>query len=223
MVSRRTTRTSFVAGAATAGALLLAVSVVAWAKESAPTQQPPASATAGPMAPQLSAFATARTPADRLPAAAEQTLANIAADAEALEASNRPGAPQVTQSRRLLAGVGPNDADFYAVPTNSGKVCFVITAGPSGCHSDFSRGPLAWGEYDADALGSGNPIAVYGLARDDVTSVHVVVNGRRERAQLTRNAFFYALADPTTHPTALIARLRSGAEEAITLAPPPRA
>jgi hypothetical protein len=220
MRNRIRTRSAFLLGVVSALALLTGLAAAALATRDAPAT---VAATAPPaILTELAVFAAPRVTSDRLPAQARSVLADIAADGNALGGANAIGVVAWAKSRRLMGGTG-GAGDFYAVPTEGGKVCYTISLGPAGCHDSFATGPLAWGEYDPDALGSGVPISVYGLARDDVVGVDVVVDGKRQRARLARNAFFYTLNDAAAHPTRLIARLRGGGEHAVVVPPPPSA
>ncbi len=215
------TRIGFMAGFVTAVGLLVAVAVTAFAGSKSESATTRTSAAAPPIADAIGALRSPRAQADSLPAQAAAVVASLAADVPT-GAGNDPGVLQLSASRRLLANVGAAGVDLFVVPTSIGKVCYVITGGPTGCYDQFSNGPLVYGEYDPDALGSGTPISLYGLARGDVTAVFAVVAGKREPATLGRNAFFYSTRG-SAYPTAVVAQLRSGGEVVYDLAPPPHA
>lgn len=68
-------------------------------------------------------------------------------------------------------------------------VCYVDRSGTGGCFETF-RTPVNATIGDDDAVGTGVPASVRGLARDDVIGVEVVLkNGQRIKGDVIGNAF----------------------------------
>jgi hypothetical protein len=138
------------------------------------------------------------------------------------------GTWKLDAARLLLSGIGPSRARIYAVPTRRGAVCHVILAPPTeaagGCAADFtSKSPVGLTVFDPDATDAGKPVIVGGVAPDDVTSVQVVVGGRRHRAVLERNAYLYQLATSRSYPRAIVVGYARGTTRTVEIPDPRRA
>jgi len=206
-------------------ASLLAVAAVAWAHRTATTNSPQVGPTTGSsrhLSERLHAFARPQVASDRLspPLAAEAR--GLTDGADEVDESLRPGTLLLDRSRLLLANLGVRKKAFFGFPTSKGKVCILITGGPAGCAEDLDPGSVSWGEFDPDRLVDGVPMAVYGLAADDVVRVEVVAGGERHLARLANNAFFYEPADPAAPaPEGLVVTRADGSETTISIPPPP--
>ena len=223
---RRPTKELWV-GFAVAVVAILGVSTAAVARgfgsaEAAKTTRPIDARGAVPVANALRIFSGSPSTGDRLPAAVAASFAALVAGAATVDEDLRPGVPRLAAARLLLSGLGADSSAFYAAPTSKGQVCLVVTHGPEGCTDRLPDHGVTWGEFDPDRLGSGDPIAVYGLAANDVVRVEVALGTRTERARLANNAFFFQPATPdAAGPTALIVTHRDGSAHRIPI-PPPR-
>jgi hypothetical protein len=122
------------------------------------------------------------------------------------------------RSRLLLSGAGSRDLRLYAVPTADGRVCTQMTRTlEAGCTVRSSFTLTVW---DEGGPGECLPVHVSGIAPDRVRAVDIVVRGRRQRAQLGSNSFFFELRNPRAAKTAVKAavfRLKTGREFRIRL------
>ena len=213
----------------TAGAVVCAS--VAAASFSIATSSPRAAVMdTTPAASEMGVFNSAQQPSDTMP----QDVANWAnalqagAVSSGVPASEQPGSVLTRQSHLLLAGQGNPQADLYVVPTSKSEVCYVLSLGPATCVSVFSgTNAVGWTVSDPDAVGSGSPLMVYGIAPDSVGEVDVVVDGSSHPATLKNNAFFYQLANGSELPSAITAinvSYSDGASTTISLhlADPPK-
>jgi len=143
----------------------------------------------------LELFDRRRTSADRLPAALRSDLHELTKAPPGVPPAVEPGAPDPSQSRALLTGLGSRSETLYAVPTDKGGVCIALTAhGSLGCVDRFSETvPYGWEVRDPDMLGSGQSTIVAGLAHESVVSVLVWNDGRAEPATFGNGGFFYEL------------------------------
>jgi hypothetical protein len=87
--------------------------------------------------------------------------------------------------RVLMRGVIGESDVFFARPTEDGTVCYVVptTMGESCASPDREGTVLTWDQMPPDSL------AVYGMVRNDVVAVDVVVKGKSYPAQMGENSF----------------------------------
>lgn len=87
--------------------------------------------------------------------------------------------------RVLMRGVISESDVFFAQPTEDGTVCYVVptTEGESCVSPDREGTVLIWDQMPPDSL------AVYGMVRNDVVGVDVVVKGKSYPAQMGENSF----------------------------------
>lgn len=223
LARRLTHRGLFWLGFVTGLASLTAFSIVAFAggssssgpREGAAT--PPLVAAAGAM----SVFAEPRTAADQLPSSLDSFLATLK---EPVAESLRPGGADASRSHRLLADLGSDHGDVYALPTDKGGVCFVLTSGPyGGCVDSFGgEAPIPVVVVDPDQDDTGQPSEVFGVAPDSAVSIDVIEAGSAHPAQLKNNAYFDQLSNPTDYVQAVVVNYRDGSSARVDLqAPPP--
>jgi hypothetical protein len=163
-----------------------------------------------PALPPLAVFERARTAADILPARVAARLPSLAGD-ERVPVEFRNAPVRLAESRLLLSGVGSLRADLYAIPTANGGLCYAFTRGPQSCLVELTaKQPVSVAQYDPDGPGRGRPSAVAGIAPNDVVRIDVVIGGRRRRAILRNNAYFYEASNARDQPSALIVRFRDG-------------
>lgn len=180
-----------------------------------------------PLAQSLEAFSGQPGASDALPAPVAEEVTVALGPPEGVQPALAPGKLQIADSRRLLANAGSARRSFYAIPTDAGKVCYVLTnGGPLGCSSaeEFqSPAPLSFGQFDPDGLGEGEPFAIYGIIPNEVTAVEVLNSkGERAAAVMGRNAFYYEFLDGTRWASELVLIYENGASETIGVpAPPP--
>lgn len=212
---------TFVLGFALAVGSLLAITVVAVAGTSRdggsgnPRSTPTSSA---PITNHVRAFERTRTAGDvvstRVVAAAGAALDHAPA-----------GGPSVgwlvaSDSRLFMSNLGDTNTSFYGVPTSRGEICEFILGGLSGCAGpeNFAAAPVEIAEADPDALGTGSPMIVYGLALDDVGDLTVVDDsGRTYQAQLRNGAFFVQLADAKAWPKTAVVKLVDGSTQTVPI------
>jgi hypothetical protein len=122
-----------------------------------------------------------------------------------------------------MSRLGKRNGALYALPTDKGSVCFVFTDGPyGGCVPTFGGDmPVPNVIVDPDQYGSGDPTQTFGLAPNSVAEIDVVVNGKRYKAELANNAYFYELADPSASPSRLVVSYKDGASVVMDIAAPP--
>lgn len=188
-------------------------------------------ASVGIVSSQAQRAVTPSTAADALGALSSPRLATdvmptaVASPAEDTVRRAGIGAPQLSETRALLAGVGSARATVYVFPTSTGHACFVATNGPAECVRALNdTQPIASIVFDPDKLGAGIPVSVVGLASDNVARVTITVNDTPYAATLRRNAFYFEASDPTLSPSAVQAirvELKDGSAHTETLAPPP--
>jgi len=159
-----------------------------------------------PAADEMAVFSSTRAASDALPQTISGWATGLEAGAAGLPASEQPGSALPNESRLLLSGQGDPQADLYAVPTSTGGACYLLSLGPATCVDTFARTDgIGWTVADPDAVGSGSPLMVFGIAPDSVSGVDVVVGGVAHPATLKNNGFFYQLADPSDLPSAVSA------------------
>jgi hypothetical protein len=173
----------------------------------------------------MSVLGKPSTTVDAIPDSAKGMLSHFNPPAgSGVSVSLDPGALETSSSHRLLTGLGKNNGEIYAIPTDKGNVCFIFTGGPNGgCVPAFGGDvPVPNVISDPDQYWSGTPTEVLGLAPDSVIEIDVVVNGQEHRAQLANNAYFYELSDAAEYPTGLVVSYRDGtyAKMDLAVAPP---
>jgi hypothetical protein len=183
-------------------------------------------APAGTAARSMSVFATTRQVPLELPWAV-RGFASTSRPSR-VSTSLFEGVWRLDAARLLLSGIGPSRARVYAVPTKRGAVCHVILAPPTeaggGCAADFTpASPVGLTVFDPDATDGGKPVVVGGVAPDDVVSIQVVVDGRRHRVVLERNAYLYQLAASRAYPQALVVGYADGTTRTVKIPDPRRA
>ena len=197
--------------------LVLAFTSLAFAQRGSHNTAPDSTSSA-PLASSLGVFLRPATSSDTAPGAIASELQDLTGSASAA-ASTSLGSVDSSQMRRLVESGGTS---IYAAPTDTGAVCFAITNGPAGCDdsSNFADGPMSVGVFDA-ALGSGTPMAVYGVIENDVRSVTVTDSGGNVvKATVGGNAFVAQLSDGSTWPTVVSGTLANGSKVTVALAKP---
>lgn len=123
------------------------------------------------------------------------------------------GTPSLSDLRLALAGLGEAQRAIFVVRTSKGRVCAGLTGFSGGCYQGLPAGVyLDAMAADPDGPG-GEPALVWGITRDGVQSVDVVVDGRPYAATIGRNAYFFQLADNRTSADAIqtiVAHLPNG-------------
>jgi hypothetical protein len=225
---RSITPSGFWLGFSLALGMLLSFAVVALAKSSVSTDSVKAStgSTASSLgnttlSDALSVFKRSSIAADALPSALSSGTA-VEMLGNAPSAALSSGSLEPARSRQLLTGLGENNMSLYAIPTDTGDVCTVLTDGPSGCAGpeNFADGHADIGVFTR-TLGE-TPVTVYGLILDDVRAVTVMDNqSGRNPAVVGNNAFFVQMGDPKAWPTEVVVRLADGSTETTQLSPAP--
>jgi hypothetical protein len=169
----------------------------------------------------MTGLGRAATARDRAVTAAAEPALNALTDPQGAPPGMAPGAVEPARLRILLDNLGSSHRAIYAVPTRGGRVCGGLTGGPSGCLEGFTAaGPVDYSIGDADAIGSGEPAIVWGLAPDDVRSVHVVVGGTSYPAVMGKNAYFFEFPSAVLEPSAvsaIVVGFASGGSQSIEL------
>jgi hypothetical protein len=165
----------------------------------------------------LAVFKQTPTARDRAAARDARVLASIEGltahepnvPAEWLPGEARPGA-----IRTPLVGLGPGERTIYLVRTTRGRVCAGLTGFSSGCLAGLPPDvPATLHVADPDASGLGEPALIWGVARDSVRRIDVIVDGASRQAALEGNAYFFQLADPSMSSRsieAIVVHLASG-------------
>lgn len=113
-----------------------------------------------------------------------------------------------------LAGLGVGSHSIFLVRTTKGRVCGGLTEFASGCLEGLPLdSPATSMAGDLDATGAGEAPVIWGVARDEVRSIDVVVDRTSHRAVLGGNVYFFQLPDNTMSEhaiTAIRATLASG-------------
>ena len=91
--------------------------------------------------------------------------------------------------RFAIVGVGPSQHTAFVVRSRAGQICSGLTNFTSGCVEGLPREMPAEITYGGESATEG-PI-VWGILRNDVRSVEVVVNGQSYPATVGRNAYFF--------------------------------
>jgi hypothetical protein len=171
----------------------------------------------------LRAFLRPRQERDQMPTLLAESVRGLAGEASVPDVF-RNGAVDATESRLLLAGVGPANGGLYAFPSARGRICYALDGGPQSCHSRFSADhPVGITLYDADGFNRGAAPGIFGLVPNNVVRIDIVIDGRSYPARLGENAYHLEL--PTAQWTALdvAATFRSGSSVRTpvpTLGPP---
>lgn len=182
------------------GALvLLAIAVgVARGTDSRPAVVYPAGRPAlAPLA--LKAFARPISPRDA--AAAHDQRVTEAVDVVTADDANvpeefLPGHARAGGLRAALTHLGPSDRTIFLVRTTKGRICAGLTGFSSGCLEGLPADvPLTAIAADPDRSGTGEAPLVWGIARNDVKSVDVIVDGSPYPAVMGDNAYFFQLGD----------------------------
>lgn len=206
-----------VLGSVVAGSLLAVLTVDAFSG----SDETHVAAANGPFIRDIAVLDAPRMSSDVLPAASVREFEALAGARGGAPPELLPGEFRFSESRLLLSDLGPNRAKLYAVPTSKGEVCTLLTGRGPGCQERFGTYPVGWSLFDPDVAGAGEPFTVYGITRDDVTKVEVVVNEAASRAKLNNNGFYYRLSDAAAFPSRLIVSFRDGHTESVVFPPPP--
>ncbi len=91
--------------------------------------------------------------------------------------------------RFAILGAGPSQHRAFLVKALDGRVCAGLTSFTSGCIQGLPKEMPVDMTYGGESPTQG-PI-VWGIARDEVRGVDVVVNGQAYPAILGRNAYFF--------------------------------
>jgi hypothetical protein len=166
---------------------------------------------------QLGVFREQATDIDQTGAANPAVRASVdgvTADDSNVPEEFLPGKAQAGALRIAMAGLGASKRTIYLVRTAKGRICAGLTGFSSGCLAGLPLDtPLTAHSADPDQNGSGEPALVWGVVRDLVQRIDVIVNGQPQPAELARNAYFFQLASNTLAPTAIeavVAYLRTG-------------
>jgi hypothetical protein len=163
-------------------------------------------------------------PGSVAPAGAAIAAAEMAQSEEEHRAASA-GAPQPpplgsadgNHAKTLLSGLGPDNRTLTAVTTTSGGVCVVLTGVPVECVPTFQA------DQEVIAFTSSPSKAdtvVWGVARDDVTSIDAIdVDGATHAAEVGSGAFYADLGNAS--PDRLIVHLADGSSDTVTPAPCP--
>jgi hypothetical protein len=108
--------------------------------------------------------------------------------------------------RTLLTNLGPQRRVLSSVTTTSGGVCLALTGFAVQCVPTFAPGQqLAWFVWSPPT----GATLIWGIVRDEVTSVEAIsADGRTTLAKLANDAFYVELIDGP--PARLVARSRDG-------------
>jgi hypothetical protein len=122
-----------------------------------------------------------------------------------------------TGARTLLGDLGPTRRQLSLVATSSGGVCLALTDFAIQCVPAFAGDQeLSW----FIATPSAGPVALYGIARDDVTAVEAVfADDTTASARLGNNAFYLELT--STQPGNLVVQLADGSSRVVAQLPCP--
>jgi hypothetical protein len=132
-------------------------------------------------------FARSATPGDAVPASIRATLAQFAG--APVDPAINPGTSILSGARRAIADAGNAHASLYLVPTDKGSLCMLWAPDVygGGCTAGFAPGTHA---VYLRGFSNGQTW-VWGILRNDVTSVDAVVNGQAVPVTLAQSAFFY--------------------------------
>lgn len=208
-------KSAFMFGIIVGVGAVLSVGVLAFASEDRPSSR---DASRGePSHAPLAVFERGQTPRDAVPASVAATLRGLEGNADVVD-ELRPGQLVLERSRLLLADLDARGADLYAFPSEKGRICYALTAGPQGCVGRFSvEQPVSWSVFDHDGLGAGRPTAVFELTPNNIKGVDVGVGGTTRAARMANNAYFLEMSDGTALPDRLIVRFANGRSTTIDL------
>jgi hypothetical protein len=135
------------------------------------------------------------------------------------------GSAITSQFRVALDGLGVAHRSIYFFRTDTGGTCAGLTGLSAGCYTQLPVGVHADSTLaDPDYLGTGDPAIVWGITRNDVKSVDVILNGTARPAVTGNNAYFFEAPDATTPLSAFTeirVTLQSGAEISEPIKQPP--
>lgn len=161
---------------------------------------------------------------DRAPSAADQAGArdpNIVRAVQVLT-SDDPGVPESFLAGQANAGglriamshLGTGDHSIFLVRTSKGRICEGLTQFSSGCLEGLPPDVAVTATAaDPDGDNRGEAPLVWGIARNEVKSVDVIVQGQAHPATLANNAYFYELPNNTmlaSDITDVVAHLAGG-------------
>lgn len=134
-----------------------------------------------------------------------------------------PGQARLDAGTVLRQGLGARARTLIAFPTEKGNVCYSLSGVAAGCSANLSSAApvdVVVGKPDLEPLGSGEGVAVWGIATDSVVGVNVVVHGATLPASLVRNAFYYQITNSSVAPEAveaLVVELNDGSTGRVNL------
>lgn len=169
----------------------------------------------------------ARAPRGVMPADAVDKVRALTSRVTGAPIQHIPGAPQVERGRLLLGNLGVHDRAFYAFPTSRNEICYIVSGLLGGCLPGFQAGlPLTIKGIGSYPPGSGPRPVVFGLAKDSVVDIDVIVNGEREDAIIGNNGWYYEAPSDNTASQALrslVVELKDGTTQSIMIPwPDPR-
>lgn len=132
-----------------------------------------------------------------------------------------PGQAQSDQLRIATSNLTARDRTLFLFRTAKGRICAGVTDLTAGCLSGLPGGMAVTTEYGGGYRDEG-PI-VWGIARDDVVDVNVLVNGKTYPAIIAKNAYFFQVPDislPTSAIQAIQVRLADGTVQRIPITVP---
>jgi hypothetical protein len=156
--------------------------------------------------------------------AASGSAINGVADAETRHRAATPGtanAPPLGEvsgsPRTLLANLGPEHRALTTRATTTGGVCFTLTDFVPQCTPTFADAQEV--DWISAASGTGSTL-IWGITRDDVTSIDAVSDtGASFAAQLANNGFYAEVTDGQLDH--LVVHLSDGTTQTVSLLPCP--
>jgi hypothetical protein len=130
--------------------------------------------------PRLAVFNRAQTAAER---AAPASNPDVRAILDSLPATDP------STLRFALVGVGPDKRSAFVVRGRDGRTCSGLTGFTSGCLDGLPSDMPAEITYGGETATAG-PV-VWGVVRNDVRAIDVVVDGQASPALLGHNAYFF--------------------------------
>jgi len=123
-----------------------------------------------------------------------------------------PLGSRIGRSRILLENLGAQGRTLRSVTTSTGGVCLILSGFSPQCVPTFKNDQaLAW--YLAPSAGA---TIIFGIARDDVTSVEAVTtDGRSISARLADDAFYLEVRDGRV--SRLVAHRSDGSSDSVAL------
>lgn len=153
----------------------------------------------------MSALKNARTAQDALSARAGQAFSGLA------NSDPRVSPGDTARSIRLINT--PFAGSVYIVPDSDGIYTLVADAYAASTRLMVSAShPINFGGGDPDALGSGQPGYLLGVASDQVAGIDVIANGRASKATLQGNGWFWQAPDGNVaiNSVQVLAHLKNG-------------